>query len=969
MAVSNQPACLRALVTTLFLASMLAISTLTLAEDVEPTRSNPTITVNTNLHGIVFDGMCSLFEAIANVSLDKYRYTDCGPGSYVDPPQQVDILLEEGIGSIDLMTPYVLRKPARIIGPSASDKTILTSTNGWGLVIFESSATSGQFELRNLRFEDIVKDADVPNVGSRCESSGAALCVAFTNAAQQLSIVDVDFFDNRVRYPSLTNGGEHGGAVYIYDLDENRPNKSQVIMERTIFQGNTAHRAGGAAYLSGVDVSIRNTQFFNNYAGTNVSNYFGSGAGLYAVGGNAISMLNSTFQNNSVEGTINAVAAAYLGGFTSILISNSWFENNQAFSFAFGNFVEYVGAAVSIDSSASQRGNLFMVNSYFGENTTAGLKLFNVDGTIASSTFFENRYIGRPGQLMGAGLSMRDSSIDIFNSTILGNSSPSSGVDEFGVGGIDAENSMLTLEHVTIAKNETVGPPRVGGLQLDGSTATLRGTLLAENFGTVNGNIGVFGGSILSVHSSQFGDDASEINGTNTANVFADTAMLDPVQDMGCSVLAGAGPSARCVPLAPLAAGAVALDRSDPSTALTTDQRGLLFTRRAGGGSVPDIGAHELQPAIVSIQQTGITQLTEGNSGNTPFPFILHRNGDKRAATFAGWNIFGQGSAPADAGDFAPSSWVGGSAFFDVGSETAGVTVNVTGDTASEPNEGFRLQLAGITNGVQGSDSSRSAVILNDDGLIPSATISLAPVAVDLIEGDFIAGSEQTFRITRSQVLGGVCSFQVELSGIGPAGVSSDDFINWSLGTQTFVMLSGAEFVDITLQVRGDGLYEGDEAFRLGLINPSGCFIDSTAASVDALIVDDESLISITSLSSSQPEGTGGPTEYSFQVTRAGYLDDTDSVSWSASGSGAHPASANDFASGTFPTGTLGFPPGVDSAAFSLMIEGDAIEEMDEGFTVELSSVIGGELATSSANATILNDDTTSDQIFSDRFQ
>jgi hypothetical protein len=923
---------------------------------------------------VVNNGLCSLPEAIWNVNARGRPYVDCATGA--NPSSTgIDILINGGIGDIEGDFVLTLERSARIIGPSADNKAVIKGdASSTGLLVIKPYAFDyEEFELTHLRFENSRKIAGLTGEDSPCYGRrGGAVCADFGNSAGRLRISSSEFFNNSLPMNANTSF-RYGGAVAAFgDLQQTHDNLPTVIIRDSSFISNSSE-FGGAVHLEQVNARVSNNRFLSNEtreAGLlpNDSTQGAGGAMAIATDG-TVNLSSLTFIGNLATYKRGAQGAALFVSSPTITLYQSRFHQNGAFDIDFNPDRPNRGSVLAFRGRGIQS-SFSIFETEISNNSAAGVDIRDTSGEILGMTLNRNRFAtSDPTALTGAAGSFDNVIATIKNSTIVENFGLGDQFDAIGMGGLDVRNSNVSFEHVTIAENRANGPPSVGGLRINnGTVVSLQSTLLAENFGSLNGNVQVLGTSILNSRGSQFGDDASEINGIDSLNTFNDSAGLDPVQDMGCLQAIGERSDQQCIQIAPLTATAIARDRADPATMLLTDQRGLGFSRKVGPASIPDIGAHEYQLPIINIEPGTITHRNEGTNITSLFPFIVRRIGDKRQSSSFDWSISGEGPTPADQADFL-GSWAGGNEVFAVGEDSRTVWISVNGDNIAEANESFRFEVGGLVNARPGDLSAEIATILNDDALIPAATISLAPSAVNLIEGDFIIGSEQTFRVTRSQVLGGICSFQAELSAIGPAGVSSEDFINWSLGTQTFVMQPGEEFVDISLQVRGDGLYEGDEAFRLRLINPSGCFIDSTAASVDALIVDDESLINITSLSTSQPEGTGGLTEFFFQVSRAGYRNDTDSVSWSVSGSSAHPASANDFAADVLPAGTVGFPPGIDAVTFSVLVEGDAVEEMDEGFTVELAAAIGGEVTTGAASAIIVNDDTTSDRIFSDRFQ
>ncbi len=104
-------------------------------------------------------------------------------------------------------------------------------------------------------------------------------------------------------------------------------------------------------------------------------------------------------------------------------------------------------------------------------------------------------------------------------------------------------------------------------------------------------------------------------------------------------------------------------------------------------------------------------------------------------------------------------------------------------------------------------------------------------------------------------------------------------------------------------------------------------------------------------------EGHSGNTDFVFTVTRSGDTFGASTVHWAAAGSGGNPASNADF-NGAL-SGDLSFANGETSKSITVHAKGDTTDELDEGFTVTLSSPSdsGATLSTPSANATITNDD------------
>ena len=111
-------------------------------------------------------------------------------------------------------------------------------------------------------------------------------------------------------------------------------------------------------------------------------------------------------------------------------------------------------------------------------------------------------------------------------------------------------------------------------------------------------------------------------------------------------------------------------------------------------------------------------------------------------------------------------------------------------------------------------------------------------------------------------------------------------------------------------------------------------------------------------LAAALAEGNGGSAPFDFKISLSQPASGGETITWSLSGTGSHPADAADF--GGVPSGgTVTFAAGQTSAIVSVQVSGDMTVEFDESFAVELSAPsLGLTLGTETAVATILNDDT-----------
>ena len=104
----------------------------------------------------------------------------------------------------------------------------------------------------------------------------------------------------------------------------------------------------------------------------------------------------------------------------------------------------------------------------------------------------------------------------------------------------------------------------------------------------------------------------------------------------------------------------------------------------------------------------------EGNSGTTAFTFTVTRGVNTTGTGSVAWAVTGSGASPADAADFG-GSLPGGTVSFAAGEVTKTVTVQVSGDTLAEADQGFAVTLSSPVGGTI-TTASAAGTIRNDDG-------------------------------------------------------------------------------------------------------------------------------------------------------------------------------------------------------------------------------------------------------------
>lgn len=205
------------------------------------------------------------------------------------------------------------------------------------------------------------------------------------------------------------------------------------------------------------------------------------------------------------------------------------------------------------------------------------------------------------------------------------------------------------------------------------------------------------------------------------------------------------------------------------------------------------------------------SQIAEGTNGTQALSFTVNLSTASDQAVTVNYTT---GDVTAIAGiDYAATT---GQLAFAPGETTKTITVAVNGDTLTEADDTFFVQLSGSTNATI-ADGQGTGTIANDDPL-PSLSIT----NVRLAEGD--SGSKTaTFTVTLSNP-----SEQAVVADFATAdqtAISGSDYTSVQ-GTLQFAFGETTKTIDVTLL--GDRLLEGNETFAVNLSNLSNATLQDS---------------------------------------------------------------------------------------------------------------------------------------------
>lgn len=340
-------------------------------------------------------------------------------------------------------------------------------------------------------------------------------------------------------------------------------------------------------------------------------------------------------------------------------------------------------------------------------------------------------------------------------------------------------------------------------------------------------------------------------------------------------------------------------------------------------------------PPTVSISDA---TLVEGNSGASKAVFnvsLSSASGQRVSVAFATAN----GTATAYS-DYSPNS---GLLIFEPGQTSQAVIVEILGDTLSEANEDFFVDLVGPTNARLGKSQGKG--MIQDDDALP--VISTTDIQVR--KG--LAGTPKAvFTLSLSAQSGQTVS--VDFATANGSAVAGTDY---TAQTGTLVFAPGELSRTIAVPILPDASGKPTQTFVVNLTKPVNATIASGRDKATATIIDDRPLPSLSITDAAVTEGNSGVVNAVLTVSLSQPSSQDVTVQYATADGTA--VAGSDYEA--IPNTPLTFKPGETSKAISVAIKGDFAPEPEENFFVLLSAPTNATLLDDRAIVTITDDDTT----------
>lgn len=241
----------------------------------------------------------------------------------------------------------------------------------------------------------------------------------------------------------------------------------------------------------------------------------------------------------------------------------------------------------------------------------------------------------------------------------------------------------------------------------------------------------------------------------------------------------------------------------------------IFFNTSPGNFNVNEVSALDISE--VSAYKS------EGNSGSTPYTFIVSRNGITSGTASVSYSVTGSGVNPASTTDFVNNSFPSGNLEFLDGETSKEILINILGDTETELDESFTVSLSNSVGSTIITNTA-TGVIENDD-----QSLSIAAASADKVEGNS-GTTDYTFSILRSGSLTGNLTANYTVTSSGNNSADTADFVGNVFPSGSVIFTDSDSTKTITINVSGDNNVESDESFTITLTNSSSSSIGNATA-------------------------------------------------------------------------------------------------------------------------------------------
>ena len=825
---------------------------------------------------------------------------------------------------------------------------------------FENNQATAANDERGSAGITAVEASTVTVLNSVFEGNKGINGAAINTLNSQLIVRDSQFLNNDVSAASYAtndpNGNNflrgYGGAIYTDRASDS------IIIENSVFEGNSSRAAGGALYLFNDpedQVTIANSSFRDNQATGLPQGESGNGGAIEhqrnSLGSGTLTLTDVSFVGNTANGQGGALRERN----ANTTITNATVAENQVFGDSFSNngggFVfSGAGTANVVNSTiaynqagwvgggiAAENGvQVNLKNSIFYQNTAnnggngwgilqQSNRQFtdnggnfqwppgvNSDSNVSAQVTLADVKLGTRQQVgaldvypLLASSPAIDAAVagapamDILGASRIG--AADSGALEFGGTPPNPNPNPVTIAVGTVTNAEGNGP----------NTLLVPVTLSAASTQSVTVNYSTADGSAIA------GSDYTATTGTLT---------FDP------------GVTSQTIAIPVL--GDTTVEPDEQFLLNLTQPTNATIAQGQGTATITndDVATPDLPTVAI-----GNTAVVEGNNGTTNAVFTVNLS----AASTAPVSVtYGTADGSAIAGS--DYTAITGTLTFDPGVTSQTIAIPVLGDTTVEPDEQFVLNLTQPTNATI-AQGQGTATITNDDVATPDLpTVAIGNTAV--VEGNN-GTTNAVFTVNLSAA--STAPVSVTYGTADGSAIAGSDYTA-TAGTLTFD--PGVTSQTIAIPVLGDTVVEADETFVLNLGQPSNATIAQGQGT--ATITNDDVAIppgeppTLAIGNVIKLEGNRGVRDFVFTVKLSEPSNDVVTVGYGTQDRTAIAGSDYDSV-----TGLLTFNPGETTKHIHVGVRGDRSVEPIETFDVRLSNPTNALIRDDLGIGVVVNDD------------
>ncbi len=350
--------------------------------------------------------------------------------------------------------------------------------------------------------------------------------------------------------------------------------------------------------------------------------------------------------------------------------------------------------------------------------------------------------------------------------------------------------------------------------------------------------------------------------------------------------------------------------------------------------------ALDAAPALPAVT-IGDAQLTEGDAGSAVMVFTVSLSAASATAVSVSYSTL-NGTARAGE-DFTATV---GTVTFAAGETRKSVSVPVLGDRVVELGESFTVQLSDARGARILDGSATGAITDNDVDPSPATPPSISISDYLTTEGDADL-THMRIVLTLSKASSQPVTVRYTSEDITATGDVDYEVLS---GIVTFA--PGETRQTIHAHINGDRLVEATETYRIRLSAPTNATIADDVGIVTITNDDAAPLPTLSIADASITEGNSGTKLMNLTVTLSAPATGPVTVGYATANGTA--MAGSDY---TAKSGTLSFAAGETSKTIQVSITGDATNEANESFKVNLTNPAGAVIADGEAIATITNDD------------